>query len=103
MGLKDNYDAMFHHYILDAARRSREWKYCLGMIALTALFFAWVWMVYQNPPLDTIGSIPTIVFTIIISQAAYYFIYTCFIGHKIVDVDTDKKEGLLESTSQGRL
>ena len=103
MGLKDNYDAMFHHYILDGARRSRELKYALGMAVITLIFFYWVWTVYQDPPMDLIGSIPAIVFKIIISQAAFYFIYTCYIGSKVVDIETDRKEDLLDATAQGRM
>ncbi len=103
MRIKDNNDAIFHHYILDYGRRQRELKYTIGMIILTAAFFFWVQCVYQNPPLEAFGSVPTIVFTIIISQAAYYFLYTCYIGSKVLDVECDRKEGLLESTAEGKL
>jgi amino acid transporter len=94
MQLKDNQEALFHHYILDPERYRREMKYLIGTIVALAVFVAWVLFVYADPPRGMTGSIPTICYFIIITQAIYYFVYTCYIGRKVLDVDKDMEEGL---------
>ena len=96
MKIKDSPEALFHHYILDGARRRREFKYMLGTILALAILFIWADNVHQHPPVDKLGQIQSIVFVFIISQAAYYLIYTCYIGSKVLDVQQDKQEDLME-------
>lgn len=95
MRIKDSPDALFHYYILDGARRKREFKYMLGTIVSLIVLFIWAYNVHEQPPTDKIGQIPSIVFTFIISQLAYYLIYTCYIGSKVLDVQQDIKEDLM--------
>ena len=96
MKIKDSPEALFHHYILDGARRRREFKYMLGTILALVVLFVWADNVHQHPPVDKLGQIPSIVFVFIISQAAYYLIYTCYIGSKVLDVQQDIQEDLME-------
>jgi hypothetical protein len=94
MQLKESQEALFHHYILDPERRRREIKYLIGMIVVLAVFVALVACVYADPPRGMTGPIPTIIYVIIISQAIYYFAYTCYVGRKVLDMDKDLAEGL---------
>ena len=96
MKIKDSPEALFHHYILDGARKKREFRYMLGTLFSLLVLFIWAYNVHQHPSTDKIGQIPSIVFTFIISQVAYYFIYTCYVGSKVLDVEQDIKEGLMD-------
>lgn len=95
MKLKDSPDALFHHYILDNARRRREFKYVIGTLISLLILFIWAYYVHANPPVQNVG-MPDIVFTFIISQTAYYFIYTWYIGAKVLDVQKDVREELMQ-------
>jgi hypothetical protein len=94
MQLKENQEALFHHYILDQDRCRREMKYAIGTVAALVVFVAWVLSVYADPPRGLTGSIPSILYVIIITQAVYYFVYTCYVGRKVLNVDKDLAEGL---------
>jgi hypothetical protein len=94
MQLKESQEALFHHYVLDAKRAGREMKYLIGTVVALAVFVAWVLSVYADPPRDMTGPIPTICYVIIMAQAVYYFVYTCYIGRRVLDVDKDLAEGL---------
>ena len=95
MKIKDSPDALFHHYILDGTRRAREFKYMVGTIFSLVVLFVWAYNVHEYPPTYELGQIPSIVFTFIVSQLAYYLIYTCYIGSKVVDVAKDIQEDLM--------
>jgi hypothetical protein len=94
MQLKESQEALFHHYILDSERYSREFKYMIGTILATAVFVGLVLLVYADPPRGLTGPIPTICYVIFVTQALYYFIYTWWVGRKVLDVDKDLAEGL---------